>query len=185
MDKITAVFSQWKVEMHIWIWKYLQQTHGSSPCGSRPHSRLCSCINITLTETTSAAGVPPHHPRMLSSQPAGFLLLPVSPSPQSLITGPLHLHSSITAQLGMYFVILLIITSHDCSRRVRGNKVEPEQKLFFFLFCFFPGGDVPCYHNQPCSCSDASGRSDPCPAFYPCLSANHNPDQHQNPISQV
>ncbi len=49
------------------------------------------------------------------------------------------------------------------------------------LFCV-PGGDVSCYHDQPCSCNDALGWSDPCLTslssltFYPGLPANHNPD---------
>ncbi|XP_044220060.1 paired box protein Pax-5-like [Thunnus albacares] len=45
-------------------------------------------------------------------------------------------------------------------------------------------GDVSCnvYHQQPCSCNDAWGRSDPCLTsissltFYPGLPANQNPD---------
>ncbi|XP_070770023.1 paired box protein Pax-5-like [Enoplosus armatus] len=47
------------------------------------------------------------------------------------------------------------------------------------------GGGVSCsvYHDQPCSCNDAWGWSDPCLTsissltFYPGLSANHNPDR--------
>ncbi|XP_074503739.1 paired box protein Pax-5-like isoform X1 [Sebastes fasciatus] len=59
------------------------------------------------------------------------------------------------------------------------NKSERGQKLF----CF-PGGDVSCsvYHDQPCSCNEAWGWSDPrltsisSLTFYPALPANHNPD---------
>ncbi|XP_074503740.1 paired box protein Pax-5-like isoform X2 [Sebastes fasciatus] len=46
------------------------------------------------------------------------------------------------------------------------------------------GGDVSCsvYHDQPCSCNEAWGWSDPrltsisSLTFYPALPANHNPD---------
>lgn len=106
----------------------------------------------------------------------------------------LHFNPSITAaiRIGDYtdkylcrhtcmdFLILLIRTSDDCSRRMEiGRKINTNLRQE--MFCF-PGGGVSCYHDQPCSCNDAWGWSDPgltsvsSFTFYPGLPANHNPD---------
>lgn len=106
----------------------------------------------------------------------------------------LHFNPSITAaiRIGDYtdkylcrhtcmdFVILLIRTSDDCSRRMEiGRKINTNLRQE--MFCF-PGGGVSCYHDQPCSFNDAWGWSDPgltsvsSLTFYPGLPANHNPD---------
>nr|XP_046263124.1 paired box protein Pax-5-like isoform X4 [Scatophagus argus] len=59
-----------------------------------PESTYSVCGILGIRKCSSkhkevpAAGRPPHHPRLLSSQAVGSLLLPASPSPQPLITGP-------------------------------------------------------------------------------------------------
>lgn len=80
----------------------------------------------------------------------------------------------------MYFVIVPIRTSDECSRGKEAGR-EINVNLRQELFCF-PGGDVSCYHDQPCSCNDAWGWSDPSLTslssltLYPGPPANHNPD---------
>lgn len=138
-------------------------------------------------------------PGLLSSQPAGSLLLPSASHYRPAYTStppslqPLEKEDYIDRcaylQLGththtcMYFVILLIRTSDDCSKGDGG--VGREIKVNLDRSCsVFPGRDVSrgVYHDQPCSCNDAWGWSDPrltsfsSLAFYPGLPADHNPD---------
>lgn len=192
---------------------FAEQTHRFQwiLCGARPRSRLMRKAGGPVL-ILSWLKQPPQQEIHLSapgfcplSQQALCSSLP-PPHLSFSLQDRLHLHSSITATIKkgdcmdkfvhlqpgtytcMYFVIVLIRASDNCSR---GMEVGGEIKanLQQELFCF-PGGGISCYHNQPCSCNDAWGWSDPCltsfssRTFYPSLPANHNPDLLGQPASK-